>query len=159
MKNGNWFYREKEIDTLEEMPEGIYGFIYEVVHKPTGKRYLGKKVLYFERNVRLGKKELTALSEERKVKGLRGRTPAKKKIVQESDWKTYYGSQKEIVELVKSSKQSDFSREILKFVDSKKQLTYYEAKYLFIKEVLEHDNNYLNDNILGKYYRKDFGKE
>jgi len=34
-------------------------------------------------------------------------------------------------------------------------LTYIETKLLFLKEVLENDN-YLNSNILGSFYRKDF---
>ena len=40
---------------------------------------------------------------------------------------------------------------------SKKELTYFECKYLFINEVLEgRSHQYINDNILGKFYRKDF---
>ena len=61
------------------MPEGTYGFIYEVIYKPTDVRYIGKKVLYFERNKRLGKKALAALREERSKQGLRGRVPIKQK--------------------------------------------------------------------------------
>lgn len=151
-----WMYKGQFISSISDMPEGTYGFIYEVTHKPTGKKYIGKKVLYFERNKKLGKKELEALKEERKAQGIGGRAPLKKKVVAESDWKTYYGSQKEILELVKEGNQEDFKREILQYVPDKKQLTYYECKYLFINEVLETRNNYINDNILGKFYRKDF---
>ena len=82
--------------------------------------------------------------------------PAKKKVIKESDWKDYYGSHKDIVQLVKEGKQFEFERKILTFVPNKKLLTYYECKYLFIKEVLEERNNYINDNILGKFYKKDF---
>ena len=42
------------------------------------------------------------------------------------------------------------------FVDNKKHLTYYEAKFLFIKEVLEKNDEYINDNILAKFYSRDF---
>ena len=52
-----------------------------------------------------------------------------------------------------------FVRKILTFVKSKKELTYYECKELFINEVLERDNQYINDNILGKFFRKDFLNE
>ena len=38
---------------------------------------------------------------------------------------------------------------------NKKELTYLECKYQFIFEVLE-DKKYINDNILGKFYDKDF---
>ena len=151
-----WLFKDKIIESIEEMPQDTYGFIYLVTHLPSNRKYLGKKVLYFERNVRLGKKELQALKEERKAKGIGGRTPAKKKVVKESDWRTYYGSQVEIKELVKNGKESDFKREILKFVDNKKHLTYFECKYLFIYEVLENNNEYINDNILAKFYSRDF---
>ena len=151
-----WWYEGKIITDISDMPDNTYGFIYEVLHKPTDRKYLGKKVLFFERNVRIGKRETEALKEERKAKGIGGRVPAKKKVIKESDWKDYYGSHKDIVELVKQGKQFEFERKILTFVPNKKLLTYYECKYLFIKEVLEERNNYINDNILGKFYKKDF---
>ena len=151
-----WLYKNEVIDSIDKMPENTYGFIYQVTHLPTNRKYIGKKVLYFERNVKIGKRELQALKEERKAKGIGGRPPAKKKTVKESDWRTYYGSQAEIKELVSKGKESDFSREILKFVDNKKHLTYYECKYLFIYEVLENNEEYINDNILAKFYSRDF---
>jgi len=120
------------------MPENTFGFIYEVIHNPTGRRYLGKKVLQFNRTLP-------------PLKGMK----RKRKVVKESDWKTYYGSHVEIKGLIKEGKQEEFSREILQYVPTKKLLTYFECKYLFIKEVLEH-NEYINDNILAKFYRKDF---
>ena len=151
-----WTYNGRLITEVQDMPEGTYGFIYETTHKPSGKKYLGKKVLYFERNKKLGKRALEALREERKSKGIGGRVPLKQKIVTESDWKTYYGSHKEILELVKSDGPMNFDRKILCYVPNKKLLTYYECKYLFINEVLENRDNYINDNVLGKFYRKDF---
>lgn len=120
------------------MPDRTYGFIYEVVHNPTGRKYIGKKVLEFNRT----------------LPPLKGQK-RKRKVVKESDWLTYYGSHQEIKQLIKENKQEEFSREILEFVPTKKLLTYFECKYLFIKEVLEH-NEYINDNILAKFYRKDF---
>ena len=98
---------------------------------------------------------LEALKEERKAAGIGGRVPQKKKVIKESDWKTYYGSQEDIKKLVRSSKPEDWSREILDFVPTKKLLTYYEIKHIFINNALE-DSDFLNDNILGKFYQKDF---
>ena len=85
-----------------------------------------------------------------------GRKPTSKTIQKESDWKTYYGSAKPILELLKENKQSEFTREILQLVPNKKLLTYYECKYLFKHGVLENSSEYFNDNILGKFFRKDF---
>ena len=150
-----WLYKGEEVNSIDQMPENTFGFIYEVVHKPSGRKYLGKKVLYFERNKRLSQKAINQLREERKAKGIGGRVPLKQKIVSESDWMKYYGSHAEIKQLIKEGKQDEFDREILQYVPSKKLLTYYECKYLFINEVLENEN-YINDNVLAKFYRKDF---
>ena len=136
-----WLYKGKVIESIEDMPKDSFGFIYEVIHKPTGQKYLGKKVLQFNR----------------KLPPLKGQK-RKRKVVKESDWRTYYGSHQTIKTLIKEGKQGEFSREILQFVPTKKLLTYFECKYLFIKEVLEH-GEYINDNILAKFYRKDFNYE
>lgn len=151
-----WLYKKQKIDSIDDMPKGTYGFIYEVIHTKTKQKYIGKKVLYFERNKRLGKRALAALKEERAKKGMKGRTPLKQKVITESDWKDYYGSHLKIKELLKQDGPEAFSRNILQYVSNKKQLTYFECKYLFINEVLDSRNNYINDNILGKFYRKDF---
>ena len=44
-----WNYDGKLITEINDMPEGTYGFIYEVTHLTTNQKYIGKKVLYFER--------------------------------------------------------------------------------------------------------------
>ncbi len=153
-----WTYQGRVITSISDMPEDTYGFIYEVTYKPTGVKYIGKKVLYFERNKRLGKKALNALREERAEKGLRGRVPIKQKVISESDWVDYFGSQKEILTLSKEDNAGEnWEKRILQFVPSKKLLTYYETKYLFKNGILEDkDSTYINDNILGKFFRKDF---
>lgn len=121
------------------MPEGTFGFIYEVLHKPTGKKYIGKKVLQFNRT----------------LPPLKGQK-RKRKVTKESDWAKYYGSHQTIKDLIKEGKQDEFERRILRFVPTKKLLTYYEAKELFIREVIEPGSDYINDNIEARYYRKDF---
>ena len=154
-----WTYNGQIITEIDDMPEGTYGFIYKVVHIPSQKKYIGKKVLYFERNKRLGKRALEALREERAKKGIKGRVPLKQKVITESDWKDYYGSHLEIKRLLEKDGPMTFQKQILSYVKSKKELTYYECKELFINEVLERDNQYINDNILGKFFRKDFLNE
>ena len=144
-----WTHKGRLVTDITDMPEGSYGFIYQITHKSTSKKYIGKKVLYFERSKKLTKKELAELTG-------KGRKPASKKVTTESDWKTYYGSQKDFAELVKIFGKEDFDREILEFVPSKKLLTYYECKYLFSVGALEPNSLYYNDNLLGKFFRKDF---
>jgi len=144
-----WLYNEKVIENIEDFPQDTFGFIYIVTHKPSGKSYIGKKVLYHNVKKKLTKKELAEQTGP-------GRKSATKVVVKESDWKTYYGSAKPILELIKDSKQEEFTREILQLVPNKKLLTYYECKFLFQIGVLEHPEKYYNDNILGKFYTRDF---
>ena len=136
--------------SVEDFPPSTFGFVYRVTHEPSGKIYIGKKVLQFTRKAKLTKRDL-ALYE-----GEKGRKPTFKKVTKESDWKTYYGSHKEILVLIKDGKQEDFKREILTCVTTKKLLTYEETKALFLYEVLINPDKYFNDNILGKFFRKDF---
>jgi hypothetical protein len=53
-----WFYDGKWIESIEDFPQGTYGFIYITIHEPSGKAYLGKKVLYYNVKKKLTKKEL-----------------------------------------------------------------------------------------------------
>jgi hypothetical protein len=146
-----WLYKEKEINEITDMPENTFGFIYEVTHTPTGRKYLGKKQLMSVQKKALGKKELALITD--------GRASKKKTIIKESDWKTYYGSHIEIKQLIKDKKHLDFTREILMFTPNKKLHTYYENKFLFSKGVIEPDSNYINDNIEGRYFKKDFATQ
>lgn len=145
-----WYYKGEEMSSTEDFPPNTFGFVYRVIHEPSGKIYLGKKVLQFNRRAKLTKKDL-ALFE-----GGKGRKPTFKRVIKESDWKTYYGSHKEILALIKEGKQGDFRREILTLARTKKLLTYEETKALFLYEVLQKPDEYFNDNILGKFFRKDF---
>jgi protein-arginine kinase len=91
-----WLYQNKEIKELSDMPGDNFGFIYEVTHLPTGRKYLGKKQLISVTKKALGKKELALITDKR---------ASKSKIVRkESDWKTYYGSHSEIKQLNKRRK-------------------------------------------------------
>ena len=145
-----WLYQNKEVLSLKDFPPQTFGFVYRVIHEPTGKIYIGKKVFQFTRKAKLTKKDIAV------YEGEKGRKPSYKHVTSESDWKTYYGSHKEILALIKEGKQTEFKREILTCVTSKKLLTYEETKALFVYSVLEKPNEFFNDNILGKFFRKDF---
>jgi hypothetical protein len=149
----DWIYKNNIIKDITQFPENTFGFIYITTHKPTGKSYIGKKVLFHNQKKKLGKKELAALT------GIVGRRPSYKLVVKESDWKTYYGSQKDIKKLITEGKKDEFERTILKCVGSKKSLTYFELKYQMIYQVLEKPNEFFNDNILGKFFTKDLENE
>jgi len=136
----SWFYKGKKVESIEDMPKGVFGFVYLITHVVTGKMYIGKKQLMTNRT-------LPPLKGERK----------KRKVTKEGSWKTYYGSQAEMKQLVKESESlEEFDRRILRYCFTKKELTYYETKELFCRGVIEADNSYLNDNIQGRFFRRDF---
>lgn len=143
-----WLYKGKQINSIEDLPEGTFGFVYRTRYIPTDQCYIGKKQLIYNLKKKLGKKE-KALWEGK------GRPPVYKRVEKESDWKTYYGSHAEVKKLLKEEGEDKFIREILELAFEKKRLTYLENKYLFTLEVLE-NKRYFNDNIEGRYFKKDF---
>jgi len=146
----NWTYQNEEITGISDFPNETFGFIYRVVHIPSGKAYIGKKVLQHTRKVKLTKKELA------EYEGVVGRRPSYRLAVKESDWQTYWGSNKYLKELMKEEPLDNFERQIIACAPSKKLLTYYEVKYQMIYQVLEKPDEFFNDNILGKFFTKDF---
>ena len=139
-----WLYKGSEINEISDLPNNAFGFVYQTTHLPTNKKYIGKKSLMYNLKKKLGKKE-KALWEGK------GRPPVYKRVLKESDWKTYYGSHS----FIKEANKEDLTREILEIAYHKKELTYLECKYQFTLGVLE-SRSYLNDNILGKFFDKDF---
>ena len=145
-----WHYNGKEIQEIIDFPKDTFGFIYIITHKPTKKSYIGKKFLNFTRKQKLGKKELKLLE------GIQGRPPKFKIVQKESDWKTYWSSNTTLKALVKAEPEDNFERQILQYCTSKKLLTYFETKYQMQYQVLEKPEEFWNDNILGKFFKKDF---
>ena len=139
-----WLYKNKEINEISDLPNNAFGFVYQTTHLPTNKKYIGKKSLMYNLKKKLGKKEKLLWEG-------KGRPPVYKRVLKESDWKNYYGSHG----FIKEANEEDLKREILKIAYHKKELTYLECKYQFTLGVLE-SRSYLNDNILGKFFDKDF---
>jgi len=107
-----------------------------IEHIPTGKYYIGKKNLWAKRT----------------LPPLKGKK-RKRKVIKESDWKSYMSSNQWIKEEA-SADVTSFKKKILQFCYSAKSLTYYELYWQFKYNVLA-DENSLNDNLLGKFFRKD----
>jgi hypothetical protein len=150
----NWFHLNNKgiiesCNSIEDFPEKCIGFIYLIRNTITDKIYIGRKSLYSNVNKKLTKKEISEQTGP-------GRKPTKKLVTKESNWKEYMGSSKELISDIKEYGDQIFYREILHYCYNKKQLTYYEINYQMKYDVLE-VNSY-NDNILGKFYRKDLIK-
>ena len=149
----NWTYNGKEITHISQFPKNTYGFIYRITHLPSDKSYIGKKVLLHHRKVKVTKKDLLM------YEGVKGRKPTHKRVTKESDWKTYYGSNKILLELSNVEPPENFERHIIKLTPNKKLHTYYETQYQFMYQVLEKPDKFYNDNILGKFFTKDLAPQ
>jgi uncharacterized protein YnzC (UPF0291/DUF896 family) len=147
----NWFYYEEDgvLIPLDEMVdlEDMYGFVYKITNKQTGKFYIGKKSFYHNKKKKLTKKELAEQTG-------RGRKSESKIEKIDSGWQNYWGSSKELLDDIKLSGKENFERIIIDFCETKKQLTYAEIYHQMLYRVLFVDS--YNNNILGKFYRKDF---
>lgn len=127
-----WFYKGKEIS--DEDLQGYVAFVYLITNLQSGKKYIGKKLLTKTRT--------------KKVKG----KTRKKKVVTESDWRTYYGSNNDLKRDVESFGGSAFRRDIIALCKSRGTANYLEAKYQFEYNVLESEE-YYNDQIRVRVHR------
>ena len=145
MKNNRdfWIYNGKEF-TMEMIPEGAVGFVYEMQAIINGKhvKYIGKKNFYSKRKKKFGKKALSQMKDKRAKKYT---------IVSKPSFQNYFSSNDT---LKKANKKGiAIHRIILKICYSKTELTYQETKHQFKYEVLEKEE-YLNGNILGRFYKQ-----
>tara|TARA_B100001057_G_scaffold480861_1_gene554204 strand:+ start:325 stop:729 length:405 start_codon:yes stop_codon:yes gene_type:complete len=131
-----WVYENKDFD---QTPDEFQGFVYMVTEKDTGKKYIGKKFFWKPKTLPVTK------SRKRRV-----RTRV------ESDWRTYYGSSKEVKTLVESKGKNNYKREILRLCKTKGECSYYEAKLQFQYDVLlsdEYYNEFIGCKIHAKHIR------
>jgi hypothetical protein len=138
----SWIYQGKEFSEID-IPEGATGFIYIMTAIIDGKSvaYIGKKNFFANIKKPLGKKALAMTTDKRLKKYKRELKP---------DFVKYYSSNKILKDFAKSG--GVIKREILRICYSAMELTYQETKHQFKYEVLEKDE-YLNGNILGRFYK------
>lgn len=130
-----WYYRNEVFNPKEgELdPKKNVGFVYLITNLVNGKKYIGKKRFFF--------------SKTKQVKG------KKKKIKAESDWRTYYGSNAQLLQDVKDLGEAHFTREILYLCSSLSECSYLEAHEQFKVSAILHPQ-YYNDWIQVKITRK-----
>jgi hypothetical protein len=118
----SWHYQN---DLVEEIPEGIIGFVYLITNNRSGQKYIGKKLAQFKRT----------------KPPLKGKKLKRRSTV-ESDWREYYGSSDRLNADVHTLGPENFTREILYFCKSKAEMSYLEAREQFERRVLETDEYY-----------------
>ena len=133
-----WLYENKEYD---ETPEEYQGFVYLITELDTGKKYIGKKNFWRPKVLPKNSK-----------RNRRVRTRV------ESDWRKYFGSNKEVQALVESNGIENYKREILRLCKTKGEMSYYEAKLQFDHDVLLRDdyyNEFIGCKIHSRHLKKD----
>ena len=118
MDTGHW-------KVYQSVPEDAFGFIYEIVNTINGKKYIGKKQM------------------KRKIRRLPLKGKKRKRVdYVDSDWKTYTGSSDTLNIDIAANGKDKFVFKILKFCNSKFELSYFEAKMQFEKDVLLSEDYY-----------------
>lgn len=112
-------------EVCKPIPEDSFGFIYEITNTINDKKYIGKKQMV--RKI--------------KRKPLKGKKRKRIDFI-ESDWKTYTGSSDALNNDIALLGLDKFIFKILKFCNSKFELSYFEAKMQFEKDVLLSENYY-----------------
>ena len=121
-----WHYEGRKYNLPEEIdPKELYGFVYLITNRMTGQKYVGKKFFW--------NKKTLPITKTRK---------RRKRLLVESDWKDYYGSNKHLQEDVKKMGEESFHREILHLCKTRGECAYMEAKEQFDREVLLTDDYY-----------------
>lgn len=122
MSGTDWIFEGK---AYTETPEEYQGFVYVIKELDTGKKYIGKKNFW---------KPKILPKNSKRNRRVRTRT--------DSDWKKYYGSNKEVKQLVEDKGINNYERTILKLCRSKGEMSYWEAKLQFEYDVLLSDEYY-----------------
>lgn len=133
-----WIYEDKEFDTT---PEEYQGFVYRITELDTGKKYIGKKFFWTPKTLPVTK------TRKRKIK-----------TRVESDWKTYFGSNKEVQEQVKLKGEHLYKREILRLCKTKGDCSYWELYEQMVNHVLL-DDDYYNAFVGAKIHAKHVTKD
>ena len=120
-----WFYQGEEF-TSDKIGDHV-GFVYLILDKSNGKKYIGKKLFHSKK----------------KLPPLKGKT-RKRTVVKESDWKDYFGSSEQVKALVEEHGRDNFYREILHLCKTKGEMSYLELKEQMDREVLLSDDYYNN---------------
>lgn len=125
--NNPWIFEGKAF--TDDSVGDLFGFVYIITNKSTGKKYVGKK--------------LFTIAGYKTIKGKR------KKIRKPSDWKEYYGSSPRLQIDLDTFGKDNFSREIIRLCPNRSSASYYEAKIIFETDAIISDDWY-NDWVTVK---------
>ncbi len=129
---GHWLLDEK-LPQLTELP---FGFVYIITNTISNRKYIGKK-------------QCITTKKRPPLKGKKNKRHEKV----ETDWKSYTSSSNDVNKDIESIGKHNFTFKIVKYCNSKWELSYHEAKIQFEREVLltnEYYNGIINLRIGNK---------
>ena len=132
----SWYYNN---DLITTAPEEYVGFVYEIHDTHNQRYYIGKKLLWTTK----------------KLPPLKGKQNKRHKRI-ETDWQDYYGSSDVLNGVRAEIGNQHFKRKILYWCENKNQMSYFETKTQFDRDVLfkdEYYNGYIGCRISAKGLR------
>lgn len=129
----NWHFNNEPI---VDFPESAVGFVYCITNLLDGRDYIGKKKLTRTKTLLRTVTLKSGIKKKKKIK-----------VIDESDWKDYYGSSEELKKDVATLGEHNFRRNILRYCYSLTELSYYEAKFQFESDCLLNPDKYYNSWI------------
>lgn len=111
-----WLHYDSNKEVKPEDVEGYFGFVYLITHKPSGRKYVGKK--FFTKA---------------KTKMVKGK---KKKLRVDSGWMGYWSSSTTLQEEVKLNGEDQYERHILYLCKSRSECSYWETYEIFSRHAL-----------------------
>lgn len=115
------FYETDNVFTEDDIGDYI-GFVYLITDTESNRKYIGKK--------------LFTKASYKQVKG------KKKKVRKSSDWESYFGSNKELQDAVKTNGVDRYRREILYLCKTKSECSYRETREIFTRDALLREDYY-----------------
>lgn len=135
--NPPWVYQGIEWQPPEDFdPNNVYGFVYIITNVKNQRKYVGKKFFWSQKTLPITKTR-----------------KRRKKLKVESDWRTYWGSNRHLVAEIEEHGTKDYTREILHLCKTKGDCAYMEAKEQFDRDVLlteEYYNGIISCKIGGQ---------
>lgn len=144
----NWNYKEKEYtfsEPLDPKQFGFVGFVYLIENISNGKKYIGKKGFFSTKTLPITKKR-----------------KRRKRVISESDWKSYYGSSDSLKADIELYGPDNFRRTILHLCRTKGECSYMEAREQFDRNVLldeSYYNNWISVKITATHMKKSLHAE
>lgn len=118
----SWVFYETDNVFTEDDIGDYCGFVYLITDTESNRKYIGKK--------------LFTKASYKQVKG------KKKKVRKSSDWESYFGSNKELQEAVKTNGVDRYRREILYLCKTKSECSYRETREIFTRDALLREDYY-----------------